>query len=108
MAGVEPLGSLQPAGFASSDDARELAASWRRLTRAALFVAVIWLFHGGSWVGTFGSSGHGAGRVLSNPQLWIQVVFVFFLYIANFAILFGPLLLMNMSQMRAFEPGDAE
>jgi ATP-dependent Zn protease len=69
---------------------------------------VIWLFHGGSWFGTFGSIGHGAGRVLSNPQLWIQVVFVFFLFIANFAILFGPLLLMNMSQMRAFEPGDAE
>src|SRR6476469_4427019 len=195
MAGVEPLGSLQPAGFASSDDARELAASWRRLTRAATFVAVltspalvaffmrqdhwpfwkailitllivvafrgvidllfrrmipwpslfglesqqhreedvlgrrrawfwhfwlrigvfvalivtvIWLFHGGSWFGTFGSIGHGASRVLSNPQLWIQVVFVFFLFIANFAILFGPLLLMNMSQMRAFEPGDAE
>jgi cell division protease FtsH len=195
MAGVEPIGSLQPAGFASSDAARELAASWRRLTRAATFIAVltspalvaffmrqdnwplwkalvitlliviafrglvdllfrrlipwpslfglesqqhreedvlsrrrawfwhfwfrvavivtlivtvIWLFHGGSWFGTFGSIGHGAGRVLSNPQLWIQVVFVFFLFIANFAILFGPLLLMNMSQMRAFEPGDAE
>jgi ATP-dependent Zn protease len=195
MAGVEPIGSLQPAGFASSDDARELAASWRRLTRAATFVAVltspalvaffmrqdhwplwkavvvtllivvafrglvdllfrrmipwpslfglesqqhreedvlgrrrawfwhfwlrialfvalivtvIWLFHGGSWFGTFGSIGHGAGRVLSNPQLWIQVVFVFFLFIANFGIMFGPLLIMNMSQMRAFEPGDAE
>jgi ATP-dependent Zn protease len=195
MAGVEPLGTLQPAGFASSDAARDLAASWRRLTRAAtlvavltspalvaffmrqdhwpfwkalvvtllivvafrglvdllfrrmipwpslfglesqqhreedvlgrrrawfwhfwlriaitiaLIVTVIWLFHGGSWFGTFGSIGHGAGRVLSNPQLWIQVVFVFFLFIANFAILFGPLLLMNMSQMRAFEPGDAE
>ncbi len=195
MAGVEPLGTLQPAGFASSDAARDLAASWRRLTRAATFVAVltspalvaffmrqdhwplwkalvitllivvafrglvdllfrrmipwpslfglesqqhreedvlgrrrawfwhfwfrvavfvvilitvIWLFHGGSWFGTFGSIEHGAGRVLSNPQLWIQVVFVFFLFIANFAIVFGPLLLMNMSQMRAFEPGDAE
>src|SRR3954470_3665793 len=195
MAGVEPIRTLQAGGFASSDAARELAARWRRLTRAATFVAVltspalvaffmrqdhwpfwkailitllivvafrglvdllfrrmipwpslfglesqqhreedvlgrrrawfwhfwfrvavfvavivtvIWLFHGGSWFGTFGSIGHGAGRVLSNPQLWIQVVFVFFLFIANFAILFGPLLLMNMSQMRAFEPGDAE
>jgi len=195
MAGVEPLGTLQPAGFASSDAARDLAASWRRLTRAATFVAVltspallaffmrqdnwpfwkallvtllivvafrglvdllfrrmipwpslfglesqqhreedvlgrrrawfwhfwlrigitialivtvIWLFHGGSWFGTFGSVGHGAGRILSSPTLWIQVVVVFFLFFANFAILFGPLLLMNMSQMRAFEPGDAE
>jgi hypothetical protein len=41
MAGVEPIGSLQPAGFASSDHARELAASWRRLTREATFVAVL-------------------------------------------------------------------
>ena len=82
---------------------------WLRIgVFVALIVTVIWLFHGGSWFGTFGSIGHGAGRVLSNPQLWIQVVFVFFLFIANFAILFGPLLLMNMSQMRAFEPGDAE
>jgi ATP-dependent Zn protease len=195
MAGAEPIASLQPAGFASSEAARELAASWRRLTRAATFVAVltspalvaffmrqdhwpfwkailvtllivvafrglvdllfrrmipwpslfglesqqhreedvlgrrrawfwhfwfrvgvvvalivtvIWLFRGGSWFGTFGSVGHGAGRILSQPALWVQVVFVFFLFIANFAILFGPLLLMNMSQMRAFEPGDAE
>ncbi|MGN6798165.1 MAG: AAA family ATPase, partial [Gaiellaceae bacterium] len=82
---------------------------WFRVAAyVVLIVTVIWLFHGGSWFGTFGSIGHGAGRVLSNPQLWIQVVFVFFLFIANFAILFGPLLLMNMSQMRAFEPGDAE
>jgi ATP-dependent Zn protease len=195
MAGVEPLGTLQPAGFASSDAARDLAASWRRLTRAATFVAVltspallaffmrqdnwpfwkalvvtllivvafrgvvdllfrrlipwpslfglesqqhreedvlgrrrawfwhfwlrigvtvalivtvIWLFRGGSWFGTFGSVGHGAGRILSSPALWIQVVVVFFLFFANFAILMGPLLLMNLSQMRAFEPGDAE
>jgi ATP-dependent Zn protease len=195
MAGVEPIGTLQSASFASSDAARELAASWRRLTRAATVVAVltspalvaffmrqdhwpfwkavvvtllivvafrglvdllfrrmipwpslfglesqqhreedvlgrrrawfwhfwfrigvfvviivtaIWLFRGGSWFGTFGSIGHGAGRILSQPTLWVQVVFVFFLFIANFAILFGPLLLMNMSQMRAFEPGDAE
>jgi ATP-dependent Zn protease len=195
MAGVEPIGSLQPAGFASSDDARELAANWRRLTRAATFVAVltspalvaffmrqdrwplwkalvvtlliivafrglvdllfrrlipwpslfglesqqhreedvlgrrrawfwhfwlrvgaivaliitvIWLFRGGSWFGTFGSVGHGAGRILSSPALWIQVVVVFFLFFANFAILMGPLLLMNLTQMRAFEPGDAE
>src|SRR3954453_10149793 len=195
MAGGEPSGTLQAGGFASSDAARELAASWRRLTRAATFVAVltspalvaffmrqdhwpfwkallitllivvafrglvdllfrrmipwpslfglesrqhreedvlgrrrawfwhswfrigvfvaslvtvIWLFRGGSWFGTFGSIGHGAGRILSQPALWVQVVFVFFLFIANFAILFGPLLLMNMSQMRAFEPGDAE
>ena len=41
MAGVEPIGTLQTAGFVSSDAARELASSWRRLTRAATFVALL-------------------------------------------------------------------
>ena len=48
------------------------------------------------------------GSLLTNPQLWMQAVFVFFLFFANFAIMFGPLLLMNLSQMQSFEPGDAE
>ena len=38
----------------------------------------------------------------------MQAVFVFFLFFANFAIMFGPLLMMNLSQMQSFEPGDAE
>ena len=37
-----------------------------------------------------------------------QVVFVTFLFIANFAILMGPMLLMGISQIRGFEPGDAQ
>jgi ATP-dependent Zn protease len=82
---------------------------WFRIgVTIALIITVIWLFRGGSWFGTFGSVGHGAGRILSSPALWIQVVVVFFLFFANFAILMGPLLLMNLTQMRAFEPGDAE
>src|SRR3954469_12004236 len=169
MAGVEPIGALQPAGFASGDEARELASGWRRLTRTATFVAVltspalvaffmrqdhwplwkalivtivivvafrgmvdlvfrrmipwpslfglesqqareedvlgrrrawfwhfwlrlgvtvtlivtvIWLFRGGPWLGAWGSIIQGAGRILSTPSLWVQVVFVFFLFIA--------------------------
>ena len=37
----------------------------------------------------------------------LLVIFPFFL-IMNFLILFGPLLAMNVSQIQAFEPGDAE
>ena len=37
----------------------------------------------------------------------LLVIFPFYM-IMNFAILFGPLLLMNLSQIQAFEPGDAE
>jgi ATP-dependent Zn protease len=73
-----------------------------------LIVTVVWVFHGGSWIGSLHSIGHGIKHVFSTPGLWIQIVFVFFLFISNFAILMGPLLLMNLAQMRAFEPGDAE
>ena len=45
---------------------------------------------------------------MQNPLFISQVVFVLFLFIANFAILLGPLLAMNLTQVRGFEPGDAE
>ena len=47
------------------------------------------------------------GTILSSPALWIQVVFAFF-FIANFGILFGLLLAMNLTQIKTFEPGDAQ
>jgi ATP-dependent Zn protease len=37
----------------------------------------------------------------------LLAIFPFYM-IFNFAILFGPLLMMNLSQIQAFEPGDAE
>src|SRR5581483_9756061 len=37
----------------------------------------------------------------------IQVLFVGFLFLANFLIFMGPLMLMGISQIRGFEPGDA-
>jgi ATP-dependent Zn protease len=37
----------------------------------------------------------------------LVIIFPFYL-IMNFAVLFGPLLFMNVSQIQAFEPGDAE
>src|SRR5215469_16607962 len=82
---------------------------WLRVLIAFVsIVTVVWVFHGGTWVSALDSIVTGLGNVLSSPQLWIQFVFVFFLFIANFAILMGPMLLMNLSQMQAFEPGDAE
>ena len=36
------------------------------------------------------------------------VVFVFFLFFANFLIFMGPMMLMGISQIRGYEPGDAE
>ena len=71
-------------------------------------ITVVWLFRGGTWWGTIGFILDGIGTILSSPALWIQVVFVFFLFIANFGILFGPLLAMNLTQIKTFEPGDAQ
>src|SRR5262249_14210316 len=60
-----------------------------------------------TWPGTAGQILHGIGHVFSTPQLWIQIVFVVFLFLANFLIFMGPLMLMGISQIRGFEPGDA-
>ncbi len=85
---------------------------WRFWFKVAVLVVVAitvtWIFVGGTWWGAAGQILDWLGAILSSPTLWVQAVFVFFLFFANFAIMFGPLLLMNMSQMQSFEPGDAE
>ena len=92
--------------------ARRRAWFWRFWFRIGAFLIVVntivWLFQGGTWGGAVGTIVEGLGNILSNPLLWTQVIFVFFLFIANFGILFGPLLLMNLTQIKAFEPGDAQ
>ncbi len=91
---------------------RRRAWFWRFWFKIAVLLVitttVVWLFHGGTWLETPSYMWEQAKTVLSSPTLWTQMVFVFFLFFANFAILFGPLLLMNLSQMQSFEPGDAE
>ena len=91
---------------------RRRAWFWRFWFKIAVMfvvvITIIWLFRGGSWFSTIGFIIGGFGTILSSPALWIQVVFVFFLFIANFGILFGPLLAMNISQIKTFEPGDAQ
>jgi len=82
---------------------------WFKLTLMfVIAITIIWLFKGGTWVGTIGWLFAGIGTIFSSPALWIQMVFVFFLFIANFGIMFGPLLAMNLTQIKTFEPGDAQ
>ena len=91
---------------------RRRAWFWRFWFKVAvLFIVAItitWIFVGGTWWGAAGQMRDWMGQILSSPQLWIQAVFVFFLFFANFAILMGPMLLMGISQIRGFEPGDAQ
>ena len=93
---------------------------WSRKLRFAIWVVVIITILYGvrlltatageevTWLNTLTWMLDGLLGVLSNPQALIQVVFVFFLFIANFAILFGPLLGMGITQIKGFEPGDAD
>jgi ATP-dependent Zn protease len=91
---------------------RRRAWYWRKKARfAAVFgtvITVVWLIRGGTWWGTVVDMLEGLLSAFSNPAVLTQVVFVTFLFIANFAILMGPMLLMGISQIRGFEPGDAQ
>ena len=55
-------------------------------------------------------AGHlrGAAHAIGSRTWWTQAFLIFFLFIANFLIFMGPLLLMGISQIRGYEPGDAE
>ena len=91
---------------------RRRAWYWRKKARFAIVfgtvITVVWLIRGGTWWGTVVDMIEGLLSALSNPAVLTQVVFVTFLFIANFAILMGPMLLMGISQIRGFEPGDAQ
>lgn len=91
---------------------RRRAWYWRKKARFAAIlgtvITVVWLIRGGSWLGTGVDIVTGLGSALSNPAVLTQIVFVTFLFIANFAILMGPMLMMGISQIRGFEPGDAQ
>src|SRR5262249_28381402 len=50
----------------------------------------------------------GLGHLFTNRGFWLQLLLVFFLFFANFFIFMGPLMLMGISQIRGYEPGDAE
>jgi ATP-dependent Zn protease len=92
--------------------ARRRSWFWRFWFRIGVWFAalmtIFWLARGGTWWSQIGWFFSSLGSLAKEPQLWIQIVFVFFLFIANFAILMGPMLAMGITQIRGFEPGDAQ
>jgi ATP-dependent Zn protease len=97
---------------------RRRAWTWRFFYRIGIFLAaivtVVWLakffmdpVHP-SWPATAWHILKSIGHLLKNRGFWLQMVFVFFLFMANFLIFMGPLMLMGISQIRGYEPGDAE
>jgi ATP-dependent Zn protease len=97
---------------------RRRAWTWRFYYRFAIFLAgittLVYLwdvrFHAThrSWPGTGLHILVSIGHLLSNRGFLLQLVFVFFLFFANFFIFMGPMMLMGISQIRGYEPGDAE
>jgi ATP-dependent Zn protease len=97
---------------------RRRAWTWRFIYRVGIFLATIitlvFLKH------YFGSGTHDSwpltgwhilksiGHLFTNRGFWLQLVLVMFLFLANFLIFMGPLMLMGISQIRGYEPGDAE
>ena len=82
--------------------ARRRASFWR-----SLFSFVIWTgLLIGAFVAVFTLLGIDAGGYLTAiaPQLLILPLF----FIFNFMILLGPMLMLGISQIRGFEPGDAD
>src|SRR5262249_44722398 len=60
-----------------------------------------------SWTDTAGDITHAIGNALGSSAFWIQILILPLFFLINFAILFGPLMMMGISQIRGFEPGDA-
>ena len=95
---------------------RRRALFWRFWARAGMFFVwlftAIWVvrvlaFDGPlNWLTNVGDVLDGVANLL--PLVSGYVVILPFLFLVNFLILFGPLMLIGVTQMRGFEPGDAD
>ncbi|HWQ02004.1 MAG TPA: AAA family ATPase [Gaiellaceae bacterium] len=115
----------QPSLFALDDDQireedvlnRRRHWFWRSIFRVALFVIVLitivflfqLVFDGGdiTWWGTASSMWHGFWDGVTNPSIWAQFIILPIFFLFNFLILMGPMMMMGVSQIKGFEPGDA-
>jgi ATP-dependent Zn protease len=95
---------------------RRRAWFWHSVFRFLLIIAILitivfvvqWLFGGDvTWWGTAKSMATGFWHAVSTKTFWTQLIFVVFLFLANFLIFMGPMMLMGISQIKGFEPGDA-
>ncbi len=91
---------------------RRRAWTWRFYFKITvilgIFITIMWYFRGGSYFGTFGWLFSKMGHVFSSTQFWLQLATIGFLFMANFLIFMGPLVLMGYTQIKGFEPGDAD
>jgi cell division protease FtsH len=95
---------------------RRRAWFWRFWFRIALwivgFVTIVfvvqWILGGDvTWWGTATSMWNGLKDGFQNTALLTQLLILPFFFIFNFLILMGPMMMMGISQIKGFEPGDA-
>ena len=99
---------------------RRRSWTWRFYFRVAIilggFITLAYLYRlhsapAGASISWWGSATHvltKIGHLAQSGAFWMQIVVVFFLFAANFLIFMGPMMLMGISQIRGYEPGDAE
>jgi ATP-dependent Zn proteases len=99
---------------------RRRSWTWRFYFRVAIilggFITLAYLYRlhsapAGTSISWWGSATHvltKIGHLAQSGAFWMQIVVVFFLFAANFLIFMGPMMLMGISQIRGYEPGDAE
>src|SRR6476661_4264640 len=89
---------------------------WRSIYRVVLLIAIVitivflvQLILGDdvTWWGTASSIWTGFWNGLSNPSTWAQFVILPIFFLFNFLILMGPMMMMGISLIKGFEPGDA-
>ncbi len=91
---------------------------WRKRFRLVfwivLIITIVWVIRlfvrdpgEQSWVDAALSIPHAVGYLFSSG-IWLQMIILPFFFIFNFLILFGPLAFMGISQIRSYEPGDAD
>ncbi|HWE82396.1 MAG TPA: AAA family ATPase [Gaiellaceae bacterium] len=99
---------------------RRRAWTWRGVFRRVIWIGgiitVVYLIQletaktgsNVTWVGTATAAFSHLNHFRQNPQNLQLAVQIPILFLANFLIFMGPLLLMGVSQIRGYEPGDAE
>src|SRR5436190_1968673 len=101
-------------GVYSAEQQRELSNQWRALRRLATGVAIltspavfIWLHKQQGWPVGWAVLLTIIAIAAFRGVLDLLFTFVLF-FVFNFGILMGPMLFMGVSQIRGFEPGDAD
>ena len=85
---------------------------WKTVRALLVIVTLLWIVldffgHGLSWTETAGKIWDGLSMIW-NPQTFGTFISLPFFFLFNFLIFMGPMLAMGVSQIRGYQPGDAE